>query len=343
MKAFITQFNKNGGFDPTLNSLFVAIEKVGSVSECNVVIIPITYMNDYVADRDLMNEVESSGKKIVIVDFVEYGWDRLETYHLFGINTKSDWSDKFQNKEYYILDDFISRNVSKLALYFKRELPKVDFSSPFTFKVLPAEYPGVSTLPDYNQLQSFEDFNNRPIDVMMVWGLSNPSRPLLHGEFVKQSALNGQHLVSNIDHITICQKRGDKRMVAMLHVPDFARDSIYKLLHLQSLAKISISLNGAGKVCFRHTESSYNSVMALQEHRLERSYPWIDGVNCIELPNRLNSVLIDESRAYNKIMAWLENPKDLYEMYVNGISNWQNYEVNRYSSEYILKNIKSNL
>jgi hypothetical protein len=42
-------------------------------------------------------------------------------------------------------------------------------------------------------------------------------------------------------------------------------------------------------------------------------------------------------------MAWLENPKDLYEMYVNGISNWQNYEVNRYSSEYILKNIKSNL
>jgi hypothetical protein len=338
MKAFITQFNKNGGFDPTLNSLFVAFDKVGNVNECDVVIIPITYMNDYVVDQDLMNEVEQSRKKIAIVDFVEYGWDKSVTDHLFGHNTMV-WHDKFQNKEYHKLDNFLISNRNNIVVYFKRELHE-SVVNPFPFKLLPAEYPGVATLPDYNQLQSFEEFTKRPIDVMMIWGLSNPSRPILHGEFVKRSALNGQHLVSHLDHITVCQQRGEKRMVAMLHIPDFSRESIYKLLHLQSLAKISISMNGCGKKCFRHEESSYNSVMALQENNLEWSYPWIDGESAMELPNKEGSTLIDEVKSYEKIMNFLDHPHHLYGMYINGISNWKNYEVNKYSNDYILMEVE---
>jgi hypothetical protein len=339
MKAFTTIFHKGHQYDPTLSYLFREFEIVNNVNDCDVVILPITYQDNYAFDQDLMEEVERSGKKIVVVDFVEYGWDVPYPSHIFGVNTNK-WMDKFKNLEYLKLDEFIYRNSSRVAVYFKRELVAgTMFGAPF--KILPAEYPGVSTLPE-NPTSTFEEFNNRPIDVIMVWGLSNPSRPILHGEFVKQSALNGQHLVSNLDHVTICQKRGDKRMVVMAHVPDFARISNSIILHLQSMAKISISLNGAGKKCFRHTESSYNSVMALQENGLDWAYPWVDGVNSIELPNRVsNNKLIDEHASYSKIMSWLDAPEKLYEMYLNGIGNWKNYEVNKYATDYILKEIKS--
>jgi hypothetical protein len=337
MRAFLTICHKGHAYDPTLSYLFKAMDRVNQLDECDVVIMPITYQDNYIADEELMLAIENSGKKIIIVDFVEYGWDVKDPYHLFGVST-GQWHNKFQNKEYFKLDDFIYRNRDKVAVYFKREFVKASaFNAPF--KVLPVEYPGVVTLPEYNQHQSFEEFNNRPIDVLMVWGLSNPSRPLLHGEFVKQSALNGQHLVSNLDHVTICQKRGDKRMVVMAHVPDFARESIYKVLHIQSLAKISISLSGAGVKCFRSAESPYNSIMAIQENKLAWSYPWLDGENCIELPNRNDSVLIDEHKSYDKIMKHLNLPEQLYDMYLAGVENWKNYEVNKYSSDYILKEI----
>lgn len=170
-------------------------------------------------------------------------------------------------------------------------------------------------------------------------GLSNPSRPLLHGEFVKQSALNGQHLVSHLDHVSICQARGDKKMIVMVHVPDFARIPIQIILHIQSLAKISISMNGAGSKCFRSAESAYNSVMAIQENGLEWTYPWIDGINSINLPNKENSTLVDESKAYERIMHYLNKPDQLYGMYVHGVNNCKNYESNKYSNDYILKEI----
>jgi hypothetical protein len=338
MKAFITIFHKNHAYDPTLTHLFKAFEKVGNVEDCDVVIMPITYQNDYVFDDELAYSVEVSGKKIIIVDFVEYGWDVEKPYHLFGVNTQA-WKNKFQNIEYEKLDFFIYRNESSIKVYFKRELVS-DHSFVAPYKILPAEYPGVVSLPESNQPVTFEEYNSRPIDVMMVWGLSNPSRPLLHGEFVKQSALNGQHLVSNLDHVSICQARGDKRMVVMVHMPDFARESIFKLLHLQSLAKVSISLNGSGFKCFRHTESSYNSAMAFQENGLDWTYPWIDGINSISLPNKKNSTLVDENKAYERIMHYLNKPEQLYSMYVHGVNNWKNYEVNKYSSDYILKEIQ---
>lgn len=338
MKAFTTIFHKGHQYDPTLSYLFKAFEIVNNVNDCDIVILPITYQDNYIFDHNLMEEVERSGKKIVIVDFVEYGWDVPYPSHIFGVNTKV-WQSKFRNLEYFKLDEFIYRNASRVVLYFKRELVAgTGFDAPF--KILPAEYPGVSTLPE-NPTSTFEEFNNRPIDVIMVWGLSNPSRPILHGEFVKQSALNGQHLVSNLDHVTICQKRGDKRMVVMAHVPDFARIPNQIILHLQSLAKISISLNGAGKKCFRHAEASYNSVMALQENELEWSYPWTDMENSILLPNRSKGDMnIDEQRSYHIIRSCLDKPEQLYNMYLSGISNWRNYEVNKYSSDYILKEIE---
>ena len=342
MKALITICHKNHTYDPTLSYLFRAFEKVNNVQDCDVVIMPITYQNEYVADEQLMYEIESSGKQIIIVDFVEYGWDIANPTHFFGVNTQA-WKNKFQNKEYFKLDMFIWRNSAKVALYFKRELVSGSYDN-IPYKVLPVEYPGVTTLPEYSPEQSFEDFSNRPIDIIMTWGLSNPSRPILHGELVKQSALNGQHLVSNIDHFTTCQKRGEKKMVVIAHIPDFARDSNLKLLHLQSLAKISISMNGCGKKCFRHSEASYNSVMALQENNLDWSSPWIHGANCIELPNRKDSTLVDEVESYNRLMHYLNLPPNLlYAMYLQGVDNWKNYEVNKYSMDYILKEIKTKI
>lgn len=338
MKAFLTIFHKGHQYDGNLSHLFKAFEKVDNVNDCDVVILPITYQDNYVFDHELMEVVEASGKKLVVVDFVEYGWDVPYPSHIFGVNTDK-WESKFRNLDYFKLDEFLYRNGSRVVLYFKRELVEGGmFGAPF--KILPAEYPGVVTLPN-NPTDTFEEFNNRPIDVIMTWGLSNPSRPILHGEFVKQSALNGQHLVSNIEHVTVCHKRGDKRMVVMAHIPDFARISNDILFRLQAMSKISISMNGAGFKCFRHAESSYNAVMAFQENNLEWSYPWDDGINSIELPNREEGVLIDEYKSYEKIMQYLNSPHQLYSMYLEGIHNWKNYEINKYSSDYILKEVKT--
>ncbi len=341
MKAFLTIFHKGHAYDPTLVPLFRAFETVYTVEDSDIVIMPITYKEDYVFDYELMEAVQRSGKKIVIVDFVEYGWDVPKPYHIFGVNT-GDWKGKFQNQEYYKLDEFIYRNAGNVLLYFKRELVKnSEVVAPFS--ILPVEYPGVVSLPDYNPKVSFEEFNSRPIDVVMFWGLSNPSRQILHGELIRASALRGQHLVASLDYLNEFQGRGEKRMIMPIHIPDFKRISIHILLQIQSMAKISISMNGAGAKCFRHTESSYNSVMAFQENNISWSSPWIDGLNAIELPNKKDSVLIDEKASYERIMHYLDRPEQLYGMYCDGISNWKNYEASRYSSDYILKEIKMSI
>ena len=337
MKAFITLCHKNHAYDGSITFLFKAIEKT-SLQECDVVIFPITYQNEYVVDQDLMQAIEDSGKKIVIVDFTEYNWDVLTSDHIFGINTHQ-WLHKFENKEYIKLDDFFIRNMNRIVLYFKRELP-VNLKIKTPFKILPAEYLGIVELPD-NKVDSFEEFNNRPIDVMMIWGLSNPSRPIMHGEMCKQAATNGMQLVTNLDHITQYQKEGRKRMCVMVMNPDFARESMHKILHLQSYCKISISLGGSGRKCFRDAEASYNSVMARQENNLEWTYPWIDGFNAIELPNKQESVFIDEERSYQRIARYLERPEQLYSMYLQGINNWKNYSADNYSNNYILKEIQN--
>ena len=337
MKVFITMFDVNKRVDAPLTPLFRAFEQT-TLKECDVVFIPITYMDDYKADSVLMAEVLVSNKKIVVFDFVEYGWDEARPDHLFGVNTEKWTERKFHNRDYInFLDGFIKSNAHNVILYFKRELVNDSALNP-PFKVLPIEYPGANTIE--TSVDSFEEYNNRPIDVMMVWGLSNPSRPILHGEFCKRSALNGQHLVGNLEHVSICQQRGEKRMSVMAFVPDFARISIHQILHIQSMAKISISMNGCGKKCFRHAEASFNSAMALQETDYKWSHPWVDDNSAIVLPNRDNSTLIDEIASYENIRYYLSEPERLYHIYKQGISNWKNYEATNYSN-YILKEIEA--
>jgi hypothetical protein len=87
MKALLTIFHKGQEFDATLFSLFRAFERVHNVSDCDVVIMPVTYKDDYVFDHDLAEEVQRLGKKIVIVDFIEYGWDVQRPDHILGVNT----------------------------------------------------------------------------------------------------------------------------------------------------------------------------------------------------------------------------------------------------------------
>jgi hypothetical protein len=70
MKIFTTIFHKGHQYDPTLSFLFRAFETVNSIEACDVVVLPITYLDNYVFDYELMEAVQSSGKKIVIFDFV---------------------------------------------------------------------------------------------------------------------------------------------------------------------------------------------------------------------------------------------------------------------------------
>lgn len=366
MKVFLTSGDKKGKLDGSVQDhLFRTSEKT-SIEDCELIFLVITHFDDYQPDYELFERIISSGKKIVVVDYIEYGWDKTETDHIFGINTE-DFISLFACKEYIHLDAFLKANIDKVLIYFKRELP-LNSKVTAPFKILPIDYAGIlkilpNSIPEipfseYDKPQSFEEFNARPIDILMIYGRSNPSREKLHGEIMKQSHENGWNIITKgatLNHPEISDSKGIKQnnLVVLLYQQHFERIPMAACLKIQQNAKITISLNGCGRKCFRHTEASYNSVMAMQENGLQWAYPWtID--NRILLPNWLDdelklmyidkkTPLVDTKLSTIVLKTALENPIGLYNIYLNGIAHWEKYETKYYTENYFFKNIKAAL
>jgi hypothetical protein len=80
------------------------------------------------------------------------------------------------------------------------------------------------------------------------------------------------------------------------------------MIELYKQSKIVISAWGIGRKCFRDAEAPFDSVMAIQETYYHYSYPWIDGKNCIKLPNKISEnglEQIDEEAAVDIILYYL--------------------------------------
>lgn len=369
MKVFLTSGDKKGKLDGSVQDhLFRTSEKT-SLEDCELIFLVITHFDDYQPDYELFERIAASGKKIVVVDYLEYGWDKLETDHIFGINTE-DFINLFACKEYIHLDAFLKANIDKVLIYFKRELP-LNSKVKAPFKILPIDYTGIlrilpKSIPEipfseYDKPQSFEEFNSRPIDILMIYGRSNPSREKLHGEIMKQAHENGWNIITNfssLQHKELSEngKIKQKNLVVLLYQQHFERLPMAACLKLQQNAKITVSLNGCGRKCFRHAEASYNSVMALQENGLQWAFPWI-GVpfidlpkhelikdnNCIELPNIKESPLLNTVDSTVVLNGFLKTPEALYKIYLNGIAHWEKYETKYYTENYFFKNIKEAL
>jgi hypothetical protein len=301
-----------GNVDPTVMNIVRAIN-VGD----DVTIVPITRLNDFKFDESLYGL-----EKYVLVDYVEnhWNWDMQDTL-LFGKNMNK-FGYLVSGEEWEKFDVFVKEKPP--AVYFKRELLKKDVSE----TILPIEYP--CWQPPY-QKQTREQFNNRRIELFHYWGHSHEIRRRFQGGAYLHAVKNDITIIDNIYYLQAFLNENHKRYWATMHIPHFARLPIEQLLVFNGDAKISLSLPGAGRKCFRHAEAPVNSVMMMQRDDIAWTYPWVDGDNCIKFSKE------------EDLLEFIEHAikhTDLYDIYLGGLETNDKYRMGRYATEYIEPTIK---
>lgn len=333
MSFYFTSLSSTTAMDNCLkDQIFSEMGKHTDIQYAEYVVLGITHMNDWDFDEEEFLKIRH--KPFVIFDFTEYGWSNTKVKHIYGENTQ-DYIHLLTNKNYLKLDEAIKK--VKVKCYFKRELPKAKVNT--KYPVYPIEYPCLdkqNRVPD-----TLEQYSKRPIDIFFNWGWSNPSRAELHGMFYYLAEELGFVVVSDYRHLVRHKKEHPNiPFVYSSFTPHFARMSMEELLSLQQQSKISISLNGCGVKCFRHSESPINSLMALQENELQWTHEWTFE-NSILLPNSKINEKIDSEMSIRRLIRLLQNPRHLYEKYLKGLETIKLYNQNTYINE-LLKRINNN-
>ena len=268
-----------------------------------------------------------AGKKYVVADFIEAGWNAEltetlivgENTHDFDYTQKGGWSR---------LHDFMVEN--KPALYFKRELLAKDK----TETILPIEYPNWQA--DYH-LQLREDFEKRPIAALNYWGRSHEARLLLQGDIWRYAAKKGGAVCDNIYHLNgFLQHDTNPLKFVTLNIEHYSRIDISEIMKVNQMSKLSISIFGCGRKCFRNTgESIVNSICVLPEDELAYSYPFEHNKNCIKFSiNNDVTGLQNEWDVMGAVEKALQNP-NLYDIYLESkkIADW--YRIDNYTKNYL--------
>jgi len=277
----------------------------------HIPIVPITRIEGFKFNPELL-ELD----KYVLLDYSELWWstDNFDT-HLFGKNT-DQFSEIYKGEEWAKFDDFVRNNPPKI--YFKRELLKKDA----TDKVVVIDYP---CWTEPYQIQTKEQFDARPVNVFFYWGRSSEYRVKLHADFWLNSTKNGTAVCDNLFYLTqFLQEESCPNKWVTVNIAHYSRQPIETILSVNGISKLSVSVKGSGRKCFRHAESPTNSVMVMDRDDLAWAYDWVDGVNCL----KINNTSIDE-------LNDLTNRDNLYEIYLNGMANIDNYRINNYVTKYI--------
>lgn len=271
----------------------------------------------------VFNEEIKSLDKYILVNGEELGWDgRHDITHFFGKNSH-EFGDGYNTDEWRKLDDFVSSKPPLIT--FTRELLKADENE--TNK--PIEYPALYSVP----LQSKQEFDNRPLEVFFNWGLSNPSRPKLHGDIFSKCDKYGYIVYDNLAALDgFLQHESNPRKWLTVHTAWYARYPMGNVIAINGLAKISVSLFGAGRKCFRSSEAPVNSIMALPYDNLAWSFDWVSSVNCFRLQEPISNYV-----------GWLNvllKCGDIYDIYCNGVETSNKYFLPNYLQH--LENIINN-
>lgn len=325
MKFYIQSIYENNYLCPVLNDfIFTKLPNVvKNVAEADCIILVPSLIG-----TNINKKIFDINKPYVIIDFLEYGisWDsNTMPTHIIGKNT-SDFAFAKKYPSWVEFDEFVKSRPPKL--YFKRELKKEDKKD----NIMPIEYPCKNRIPP---LVNKDDFLKRFIDVFFWWGFSHTSRPLLHAEIFKQSVHRNFHILSDwnsynqrfIDEINGYKI---KQIWAPMHIHHTARVSMDKILEWQNRSKITVSLYGHGKKCFRHAEC-INTIMAKQDDGLSWSHAWKHNENCI---------LLRDGMEFNDLAESLNN-SDLFDIYVKCQENLNHYYYPNYINNHILYQIKN--
>jgi len=277
----------------------------------HIPIVPITRIEGFKFNPELL-ELD----KYVLLDYSELWWstDNVDT-HLFGKNT-DQFPEIYKGEEWAKFDDFVKNNPPQI--YFKRELLKKDA----TDKVVVIDYP---CWTEPYPIQTKEQFDARPVNVFFYWGRSSEYRVKLHADFWLNSTKNGTAVCDNLFYLNqFLQEESCPNKWVTVNIAHYSRQPIETILSVNGISKLSVSVKGSGRKCFRHAESPTNSVMVMDRDDLAWAYDWVDGVNCL----KINNTSIDE-------LNDLTNRTDLYEIYLNGMANIDNYRINNYVTKYI--------
>ncbi len=294
--------NKNGNIDPTVYDILKHIKS-------EVPLVPVTRVDNFVFNPELLNL-----DRFCIFDFIEYGWNwDMKTTHLFGRNTYY-FKEMFEGDEWAKFDDFVSDRQP--SLYFKRELLSKDVRK----GIIPIEFPAHNQIPPP---QTKEEFNKRLFQVANIWGLSNERRKTIHGDIWQQAGKHNYIVCDNILNVNaFINREPHPNKWLTTYTPWYNRFEMKTILDLSGNSKITTSWGGAGRKCFRHTEASVNSVMALWDDGIEWTHKWEDQKNCIRC---------EEGKEIDTIVEALRNPY-LYDIYRAGVETAEMYYLPNYIS-----------
>ena len=298
LPVFLTSLNTKGGMDWAFTNPFGQFIQPTTIEEAEYVFVVLMHTHEWEMNEDHKAQILASQKPIIVFDFWELGWSRPQVGVL----------------------PFMLDFSAQIKAYFKREFYATD-KAPFPF------YP----IDFYNFLEwptvdSAEQFADRPIDILMVWGYSHPLRPQVHGAIFSACATYGWNFITNPAHM----EHEKPPYAVLLHQPWYDRRPMDSLLELQSKAKITISLPGAGAKCFRHNEI-VNSIMAKVADKLVWQAGW-DETNCIEVVGQAENWPPSLKRE-------LSNPEALYQKYLKGVEVNKSLKPERVWNEYLLPKI----
>lgn len=312
MKLFIQTPDAGGQIDGTVSQQLISkLPTTDSMAQADAVLVPVSHFGNF-----KFNEiVQSINKPIIILDYLEFGWNfDFSKQNILGRGIQNSCGH-LNNEEYAKLDQWAKDHPAKLT--FKRELNVRDANG----KYKPADF--LCYWPK-QRVVSKEEFNNRPIEVFHCWGLSNPIRPRIHGEIFINAHDNGYNFVDGWNN-----KLLEKRNWVALHSPHYVRVHMSQIMEWVKRSKITLSLPGAGKKCFRHAEFE-GSIMALPYDDLAWSFPWVHLNNCIRL----------EEGVEIKVLLDVLKQDFLYDIYLAAQENLDKYRPERYAKEYIIPEIE---
>jgi hypothetical protein len=290
--------------------------RVGSINEANVVIVPVSYYGDYQFNEHL----RAINKPVVLISFLEfYGQEDKSMTHILGVNHDQAWPN-CGNPEWRKLDDWC--RDANIVLRFTRELLAKDTSPQHQ----PIEWPCYMPLWEREPKASFDA---RPFEWIFAWGMSNHLRPLLHSQTFLMMALGKLDVISHWDQIDAKIYEPHKKALS-IHSPHTHRIEISEIVRRQAQSKMSVSLPGAGKKCFRSTEHFMHTVPVKLEDDLAWSFPWVSGENCI--------ILHEQDAMAENLLE--ESEHDLHPIYLEAQELASRYSIHRYLNEYILPAIQ---
>jgi len=301
MKVFLTNLDKGDGLVFAFTEPFEKFVEVVPIEQADYIFVILMNRVGWTLDEVAAKAVMASDKPKIVFDYWEI-----------------DWHTPSINPPHGVLPELFQWKA-----YFKRHLQaeKVD---PFDFyaggSIYPIDFYNHLTWPT---LDSFDEFQARPIDILMTYGLSHPMRPAVHASLLAACHDYGWTFITKPEHML----KEEPPFVVLLHTPHYDRLPMDELMLLQSQAKITISLPGAGTKCFRHSEAPINSVMAMPKDNLAWQAGW-DGSNSIQVESTPEKWPL-------ALKVEIDHPQNLYQLYLNGTKRAMEIKPDKVWNEYL--------